>query len=127
VEVSDEMTRKIRAAIDRAAPWLVPAVESEVVEVVDNARRNWIVGERSYKNGKLDMARFPHSRDLFETSTVIELGQGAIRGRITNKAAYWLFIKGSPATSEIRVPLRKRSAKLAEELAKILRDQMGAR
>ena len=132
VEVSEEMTRKIRAAIDRAAPWLVPAVEAEVEDVVYEARQVWPVGDYSER---ADGRRGPHekragrthSRDLFETVTIIEIGQGAIRARITNKAAYWLFIKGGPATKEIRVPLRKRSAKLAEELAKILRDQMGAR
>ena len=41
VEVSEEMTRKIRAAIDRAAPWLAPAVEGEVEDVVYEARQVW--------------------------------------------------------------------------------------
>ena len=132
VEVSEEMTRKIRSAIDRAAPWLVPAVESEVEDVVYEARIAWPVGDYSARadgrRGKHEArAGRTHSRDLFETSIVVELGQGAIRGRITNSADYWLYIKNSPATSEIRVPLRKRAHKLAEELAKILRDQMGAK
>ena len=123
VEVGDELERAIRAAIDRAAPWLVPAVEAEIDDIVTEARDLWPIGSRTGQKAYKARRGIPHSRDLFEAYTVVDL-DGAIRGVITNKADYWLFIKGAPAAEYIRKPFRTRAKRLAGELADELRRKM---
>lgn len=123
VEVSDELERVIRQAINNAIPWLIPAVEAEVEDIIKEAENLWPIGSRTGQKAYKARRGIPHSKDLFSSYTVVDL-DGSIRGVITNDANYWLYIKGSPATEYIRKPLRTRARKLGEELANELRRKM---
>lgn len=130
VELSGDLERQIRAAIDRAAPMLVPRIEAETQRLADEAVRRWPVDEHPRRK----FSPRPHSRDLFESGLYVDVNRGIIRGTISNRARYWVYItstqvglalgtgeaKKSAIVELLRKPLKLTAARLAPEFAQMI-------
>lgn len=114
VAYSDVLDRVARAAIERAAPGVLQAMERELGEVHEAARRDWPV-------------RTGRSRDGLVLDSALDPTTGRLRVSIRNDVPYAIYIKpkklyGATTAWEryVRKPGRVKVRELARELGPVL-------
>ena len=120
VDVGSELQVTIARILREAAPSVLPRMEQEARQIMDEAVARWPVQDRSGRYRK--RAGEPHSRDLFRVETQVQTD--AVEVRIVNSAKYLYYIKSMQNELDgkaawvrlIRTPARAKAKQLAEEL-----------
>lgn len=133
-EIDDALAARFDAIIRKVAPTVLERFEQEIEEIEADAHKNWPVGQRTYKSGKViaKKANKPHSRDLFQIG--IEYSINGVSTFLLNEADYAYYIKSwqgnlvnqSPWQEYVRKPAFKRKrtlqADLIQELVMLRKD-----